>query len=69
MNAAITRSAMFSVITKSSAMSVCSRFFYIAPQLKQMELDADCCAVKLLKSLHETDSIEAGKAKDDRVWR
>jgi hypothetical protein len=36
-------------------------FFYIAPQLKQMELDADCCAVKMLKSVHETDSIEAGK--------
>jgi hypothetical protein len=36
-------------------------FFYIAPGLKQMELDADCCAVKLLKSKHETDSIEAGR--------
>ncbi|MBK5197471.1 MAG: hypothetical protein JJE37_04240 [Methyloceanibacter sp.] len=36
-------------------------FFYIAPALKQMELDADCCAVKLLKSLHETDSIEAAE--------
>jgi hypothetical protein len=36
-------------------------FFYIAPQLKQMELDADCCAVKMLKSLHETDSIDAAR--------
>lgn len=36
-------------------------FFCIAPQLKQMELDADCCAVKLLKSLHETDSIDAAR--------
>jgi hypothetical protein len=36
-------------------------FFFIAPQLKQMELDADCCAVKMLKSLRETDSIDAGK--------
>ena len=36
-------------------------FFYIAPQLKQMELDADCCAVKLLKSRHETDSIAAAR--------
>ncbi len=36
-------------------------FFYIAPQLKQMELDADCCAVKMLKSMHETDSIEAAR--------
>jgi hypothetical protein len=34
-------------------------FFYIAPQLKQMELDADCCAVKMLKSKNEADSIEA----------
>jgi hypothetical protein len=36
-------------------------FFYVAPKLKQMELDADCCAVKLLKSVHETDSIDAAK--------
>jgi len=36
-------------------------FFYIAPQLKQMELDADCCAVKLLMERHETDSIEAAR--------
>jgi hypothetical protein len=36
-------------------------FFYIAPALKQMELEADCCAVKMLKSKHETDSIEAGR--------
>jgi hypothetical protein len=36
-------------------------FFYIAPKLKQMELDADCCAVKLLKSLRGTDSIDAAR--------
>jgi len=36
-------------------------FFYIAPQLKQMELDADCCAVKMLKSKNETDAIEAAR--------
>jgi hypothetical protein len=36
-------------------------FFYIAPALKQMELDADCCATKLLESLHEDDSIEAAE--------
>jgi hypothetical protein len=36
-------------------------FFYIAPQLKQMELDADCCAVKMLRAMHETDGIEAAK--------
>ncbi len=33
-------------------------FFYIAPALKQMELEADCCAVRMLKFKHETDSIE-----------
>jgi hypothetical protein len=33
------------------------RFFYVAPALKQMELDADCCAVKLLKAKNETDGI------------
>ena len=33
------------------------RFFYIAPALKQMELDADCCAVKMLRSKDETGSI------------
>ena len=36
-------------------------FFYIAPALKQMELEADCCAVKMLRSRHETDSIEAAQ--------
>jgi hypothetical protein len=37
-------------------------FFYIAPALKQMELDADCCAVRMLRFKHETDSIEAAEA-------
>ncbi|WP_431557152.1 hypothetical protein [Methyloceanibacter sp.] len=37
-------------------------FFYIAPALKQMELDADCCAVKLLRQRHEADSIEAARS-------
>jgi hypothetical protein len=36
-------------------------FFYIAPALKQMELDADCCAVRMLKQLHQLDSIEAAE--------
>lgn len=36
-------------------------FFYLAPQLKQMELDADCCAVRLLKERHEAGSIEAAR--------
>lgn len=36
-------------------------FFYILPQLKQMELDADCCAVRTLKSKHETGGIDAAR--------
>lgn len=36
-------------------------FFYIAPALKQMELDADCCAVKMLKARNEPESIEAAR--------
>jgi hypothetical protein len=37
------------------------RFYFIAPELKQMELDADCCAVKLLRSRTETGGIEAAE--------
>ena len=37
------------------------RFFFIAPELKQMELDADCCAVKMLRSKHDTSSVEAAE--------
>lgn len=37
-------------------------FFYIAPELKQMELEADCCAVRMLRFKHETDSIESAEA-------
>jgi hypothetical protein len=36
-------------------------FFYIAPELKWMELEADCCAVKLLGERHEMDGIEAAR--------
>jgi hypothetical protein len=36
-------------------------FYYIRPALKQMELDADCCAVKMLKLTHEPESIEAAR--------
>ncbi|XSG82248.1 MAG: hypothetical protein ACPW61_00240 [Methyloligella sp. ZOD6] len=36
-------------------------FFYIKPALRKMELEADCCAVKLLKASHEDDSISAGE--------
>jgi hypothetical protein len=37
-------------------------FFYIAPALRQMELDADCCAVRVLRFRHETDSIKSAEA-------
>lgn len=37
-------------------------FFYIAPALRRMELEADCCAVKLLRERNEIDGIEAGTA-------
>jgi hypothetical protein len=36
-------------------------FFYIAPQLKRMELDADCCAAKMLKLKKEPGTIEAAQ--------
>ena len=42
-------------------MSGRSRSSIIAPALKQMELDADCCAVQMLRSKHETDGIEAAR--------
>jgi hypothetical protein len=36
-------------------------FFYIAPQLKHMELDADCNAVRMLKIKKEPETIEAAR--------
>lgn len=36
-------------------------FFYIAPALKGMELEADCCAVRMLKLKKRSDSIEAAQ--------
>jgi hypothetical protein len=36
-------------------------FFYIAPQLRNMELDADCNAVRMLKIKNEPETIEAGR--------
>ena len=35
--------------------------FYIAPQLKNMELDADCTAVKMLMFKKEPESVEAAR--------
>jgi hypothetical protein len=37
-------------------------FFYIAPELKRMELEADCCAIKLLRDRQEADGIEAARS-------
>jgi hypothetical protein len=37
------------------------RFYFVAPQLKQMELEADCCAVKMLRSKNDASSIEAAE--------
>ena len=37
-------------------------FFYVQPELRRMELEADCCAVKLLRERHETDGIDAGRS-------
>jgi hypothetical protein len=36
-------------------------FYYIRPVLKTMELDADTCAVKMLKQTKEPDAIEAAR--------
>jgi hypothetical protein len=36
-------------------------FFYIAPALRQMELDADCCAVKMLRQKRHPDSIASAR--------
>lgn len=36
-------------------------FLYIAPQLKRLELEADCCAVKLMRERGHADGIEAGR--------
>ena len=37
-------------------------FFYIAPELKRLELEADCCAIKLLRDRQEADGIEAARS-------
>ena len=36
-------------------------FFYIQPALRQMELDADCCAVKLLRERNTAEGIDAAR--------
>ena len=36
-------------------------FFYIAPVLKGMELEADCCAVRMLRLKNRSDSIDAAQ--------
>ena len=37
-------------------------FFHIAPQLKRLELEADCCAIKLLRDRQEVDGVEAARS-------
>jgi hypothetical protein len=37
-------------------------FFYIGPELKRLELEADCCAVRLLRERRERAGINAGAA-------
>jgi hypothetical protein len=37
-------------------------FYYLRPLLKNMELDADACAVRMLKLTKEPGSIESGRA-------
>ena len=41
-------------------------FFYIAPQLRHMELDADCNAVRMLKIKNEPETHRGGAADDAR---
>jgi hypothetical protein len=36
-------------------------FYYLRPLLKNMELDADACAVRMLKLTKESDAIESGR--------
>lgn len=36
-------------------------FYYVRPLLRTMELDADSCAVKMLKETNEPDAIEAAR--------
>jgi hypothetical protein len=36
-------------------------FYYLRPLLKNMELDADACAVRMLKLTKEPDAIESGR--------
>ncbi len=35
-------------------------FYYVAPELRRLELEADCCAVRLLRERREQAGIDAG---------
>ena len=35
-------------------------FYYVAPELRRLELEADCCAVRLLQERREQGGIDAG---------
>ena len=61
MNAATTRSAMCGAISKGSVNWGRSPSTTSGRALKQMELDADRCAVKMLKATHEPEAIEAAR--------
>ena len=37
-------------------------FDFVAPALRQMELEADCCAIKLLRERQEADGIESARS-------
>jgi len=38
-------------------------FYYIRPLLKNMELDADACAARMLRLTHEPDAIDAARRR------
>ncbi len=61
MNAAITVLAMSGVTAKASAMSGRNPSSISRRPLRQMELDADCCAVKMLRQEQRPDSIVSAR--------
>jgi hypothetical protein len=61
MNAAITRSATRG--SPRSVPAVSAPFHYLRPLLKNMELDADACAVRMLKLTKEPGAIERARVR------
>ena len=62
MNAATTPSAMCAASPGSGSWGRSPSIISV-PALRNMELDADTCAVKMLKATHEPDAIEAGRLR------